>query len=155
MSDKIRHATMADRPAIEAIVQAAYAPYVPRIGREPAPMTDDYAARINARQAHVLESFTQEDGGRIRGLVVLVPEAAGMRLDNIAVDPTAQGSGFGGRLLAFAEDAARQAGYRVIRLYTNAAMTENIARYLRIGYVETRRDGEKGFRRVYMEKQIS
>jgi hypothetical protein len=80
------------------------------------------------------------------------PQACGWTISRWP--PTAQGSGFGGRLLAFAEDAARQAGYRVIRLYTNAAMTENIARYLRIGYVETRRDGEKGFRRVYMEKQI-
>jgi GNAT superfamily N-acetyltransferase len=154
MSHNIRHAIMADRPAIEAIVQAAYAHYVPRIGREPAPMTDDYATRINARQAHVLESFTPENGGRIRGLVVLVPEDGAMLLDNIAVDPAAQGSGFGGALLAFAEEAARAAGYPVIRLYTNAAMTENIARYLRVGYVETHQGGEKGFRRVYMEKTL-
>jgi N-acetylglutamate synthase-like GNAT family acetyltransferase len=149
MLHQIRLATPNDRAAIEAIVQAAYFHYVARIGREPAPMTDDYAARIKARQAHVLE-----EDGRIRGLVVLVPETGVMLLDNIAVDPACQGSGLGGRLLAFAEEQARAQGYRVIRLYTNAAMTENIARYQRIGYAETRRDGERGFRRVYMEKQI-
>jgi GNAT superfamily N-acetyltransferase len=149
MLHQIRLATPDDRAAIEAIVQAAYSHYVARIGREPAPMTDDYAARIEARQAHVLEK-----DGCIRGLVVLVPEADAMLLDNIAVDPACQGSGLGSRLLAFAEEQARTRGYRVIRLYTNAAMTENIARYQRIGYVETHRDGEKGFRRVYMEKQI-
>ena len=33
-------------------------------------------------------------------------------------------------------------------------MTENISLYIRIGYVETHQGGEKGFRRVYMEKQI-
>ena len=41
---------------MEAIVQAAYAPYVPRIGRKPGPMLDDYGARIRAKQVHVLES---------------------------------------------------------------------------------------------------
>src|ERR1700744_169805 len=149
MVHQIRLATMEDQPAIEAILTAAYSHYVPRIGREPAPMTDDYASRIKARQAHVLES-----DGRVQGFVVLVPEAGCMLLDNVAVDPAAQGAGFGGRLLAFAEQMAHEAGFSVIRLYTNAAMTENIARYLRIGYVETHRDGEKGFRRVYMEKRL-
>jgi ribosomal protein S18 acetylase RimI-like enzyme len=146
----IRLATLSDRAAIEAIVQAAYVPYVPRIGRKPAPMTDDHAARISARQTYVIES-----GGAVRGLAVLVPESDGMLLDNIAVDPAAQGSGLGRALLAFAEAMARKAGFGVIRLYTNAAMTENIALYARIGYGETHRDEEKGFHRVYMKKTLS
>ena len=33
-------------------------------------------------------------------------------------------------------------------------MTENIALYLRIGFVETRRVSEKGYDRVYMTKQL-
>ena len=136
MLHQIRLATPNDRAAIEAIVQAAYFHYVARIGREPAPMTDDYAARIKARQAHVLESEA-----RILGLVVLVAEPDAMLLDNIAVDPACQGSGLGSRLLAFAEEQTRTRGYRVIRLYTNAAMTENISRYRRIGYAETRQIG--------------
>jgi ribosomal protein S18 acetylase RimI-like enzyme len=77
-----------------------------------------------------------------------------MLLDNIAVDPACQGAGLGRELLAFAEQTARAAGHDVIRLYTNAAMTENIALYTRIGYAETHRVGEKGFRRVYMEKKL-
>src|ERR1700761_1292228 len=145
MTLHIRLATTNDRAAIETIVQAAYAHYVPRIGRAPAPMTDDYAARIAARQAYVMES-----GGAVRGLVVLVPESDCMLLDNIAVDPAAQGTGLGRALLAFAEAMARKQNYPAIRLYTNAAMTENIALYGRIGYAETQRDGEDGFRRVYM-----
>jgi hypothetical protein len=57
-------------------------------------------------------------------------------------------------LLEFAEDAARVAGFGAIRLYTNAAMAENIALYLRIGYRETHRGEEKGLRRVYMRKPL-
>lgn len=78
-----------------------------------------------------------------------------MLLDNVAVDPIRQGSGVGRKLLAFAEQAALKAGYRSIRLYTNEAMTENIALYARIGYVETHRGEEKGLRRVYMTKQLT
>jgi ribosomal protein S18 acetylase RimI-like enzyme len=146
----IRVANPNDRATIEAIVQAAYAHYVPRIGREPAPMTDDYGARIGARQAYVIEN-----DGAVRGVAVLVPESDGMLLDNIAVDPASQGSGLGRALLAFAEAMARQKNMAAIRLYTNAAMTENIALYGRIGYGETHRDGEDGFRRVYMRKALA
>ncbi|HEX4027847.1 MAG TPA: GNAT family N-acetyltransferase [Rhizomicrobium sp.] len=149
MSDKIRLASMHDLAFVEAIVREAYARYVPRIGRAPAPMGDDYAARIAETRVHVLES-----GGIIQGLIVLLPQKDALLLDNVAVDPACQGSGLGRRLLAFAEQAARAAGHGVIRLHTNEAMTENIALYTRLGYAETHRGEEKGLRRVYMEKQI-
>ena len=37
-----------------------------------------------------------------------------------------------------------------IRLYTNAAMTENLSIYAHMGFVETHRAVEKGFNRVYL-----
>jgi hypothetical protein len=33
-------------------------------------------------------------------------------------------------------------------------MIENMALYARLGFVETHRAGEHGFRRVFMEKQV-
>jgi ribosomal protein S18 acetylase RimI-like enzyme len=48
-----------------------------------------------------------------------------------------------------------QRGWQEIRLYTNASMTENIALYRKIGYVETARVNEKGFDRVYMTKRLA
>src|SRR6185312_9837699 len=42
----IRRAEPEDRAAIESIVRAAYAVYIPRIGKPPGPMLDDYAALI-------------------------------------------------------------------------------------------------------------
>lgn len=135
---------------MEEIVHAAYVRYIPRIGREPGPMLDDYAALIDAKRVHVLER--QE---RIQGILVLIPESDAMLLDNVAVAPRAQGSGVGRQLLTFAESAAAQAGYRSIRLYTNEAMTENITLYAKIGYVETHRTTEKGLRRVYMIKPLT
>lgn len=150
MSPGLRIATAADRAAVEAIVAAAYSPYLPRIGREPGPMRDDYAALIRAERVHVAET-----DGRVQGLLVLLPEDEAMLLDNVAVDPASQGLGVGRALLQFAEQAALRAGYRAIRLYTNEAMTENIALYARIGYVETHRGEEKGLHRVYMTKQLA
>jgi ribosomal protein S18 acetylase RimI-like enzyme len=150
MGQIIRLADIEDRAAVEAIVEAAYAPYVPRIGRKPGPMLDDYAARIREGRVHVLE-----DEGVIHGILVLIAEEGSMLLDNIAVGPRAQGLGYGRKLLEFAERSALDAGYRSIRLYTHEAMTENIALYSRIGFVETHRAEEKGFRRVYMIKRLA
>jgi GNAT superfamily N-acetyltransferase len=149
MSLVLRLANIDDQPAVEAIVQAAYARYVPRIGRKPGPMLDDYEARIRARQVHVLENH-----GPIQGILVLIPKERSMLLDNIAVRPDAQGQGYGRKLLEFAEQAARELRCESIRLYTNEAMVENIALYSRIGFVETHRVEEKGLRRVYMVKPL-
>ncbi len=145
----LRPATPADLPAITAIVDAAYSPYVPRIGRKPGPMTDDYIALVAQGWVQVLE-----DQGEVCGLLVLIAQPDALLLDNIAIAPAAQGRGFGRRLLVAAETAARAAGLPVIRLYTNVAMTENIAIYTRHGYVETGRRVENGLHRVYMEKRL-
>jgi len=149
MSRNLRPATSDDRPAVEAVVQRAYTPYIARIGRPPGPMTDDYAALIEAGRVSVAER-----DGSIRGILVLIPQAAAMLLDNVAVDPGAQGTGLGRMMLDHAEQAARAAGYDTISLYTNEAMTENIRLYTRLGYAETHRVEEKGLRRVYMAKAL-
>jgi len=149
MCQKIRIANAADCPLIEEIVRGAYSRYVSRIGREPGPMLDDYAALIGKGLVHVIEHQ-----GVVRGVLVLVPERDAMLLDNIAVAPEAQGLGLGRKLLDFAEQQAATAGYRTLRLYTNEAMVENIALYLRLRFVETYRGEENGFRRVYMAKTV-
>ena len=145
----MRLATLGDLEAVEAIVRGAYTPYVARMGRMPGPMLDDYGSLIVAGRVSVIEHE-----GVVRGVVVLIPEAETMLLDNIAVDPVAQGTGLGRRMLAFAEGAARAAGYGTIRLYTNEAMVENVGLYSRLGWVETHRSEENGFRRVYFIKQL-
>lgn len=149
MRQSLRPATPDDLAAVQAIVRAAYGHYVARIGREPGPMRDDYAALIRDARVHVAERE-----GRVQGLLVLIPQDDAMLLDNVAVAPSAQGAGLGRLMLAFAERAAIEAGYRAIKLYTNEAMTENIALYTRVGYAETHRGEENGLRRVYMRKPL-
>jgi ribosomal protein S18 acetylase RimI-like enzyme len=149
MNPTIRLAEPVDRPAVEAIVRRAYEPYIARIGRKPGPLLDDYEALIRDQRVHVLVG-----AGGVKGILVLIPEDRAMLLDNIAVDPDAQGAGYGRMLLDFAERSARAAGFGSIRLYTNEAMTENIALYSRIGYIETHRAEEKGLRRIYLSKPL-
>jgi GNAT superfamily N-acetyltransferase len=145
----IRAASAADAVAVRDIVNAAYRSYTPRIGKPPGPMLDDYAKRIADGQVWVLA-----DGADIGGILVLEETPDGFLLDNIAVAPDRQGKGHGRVLLEFAEAEAVRRGWHEIRLYTNAMMTENIALYERIGYVETARVTEKGFDRVYMVKRL-
>ncbi|WP_213941624.1 GNAT family N-acetyltransferase [Pseudomonas sp. dw_612] len=149
MSPLIRPATFEDIAQIEAIVEAAYSPYIERIGRKPAPMLDDYASQVLARRVHVL---AHEQA--LFGFVVLIDTEEYLLLDNIAVSPAVKGQGLGRQLLEFAERHAREAGYPTIRLYTNEAMSENIALYTRRGYVETHRVEENGLRRVHMSKVL-
>jgi ribosomal protein S18 acetylase RimI-like enzyme len=145
----IRLAHAEDVAAVAAIVREAYSVYLARNGKTPGPMRDDYAVLVDDKRVHVLE-----DGGEIVGLVVLIPEQRAMLLDNVAVSPRAQGHGFGVRLIAFAEARARAAGFAVIRLYTQDIMTENLALYSRLGFVETHRGEEIGLQRVYMSKTL-
>ena len=145
----IRPATMQDLLRVEAVVHTAYVAYVAINGKKPGPMLDDYAALISESRVHVL------DDGDVVGVLVLLPEPGVMLLDNVAVDPAAQGQGYGRLLLAFAEDEARRAGFSRIRLYTQVIMARNIDLYSRLGYIETHRGEEKGLSRVYMQKQLA
>ena len=86
---------------------------------------------------------------------MLVVHPDHLLLENIAVLPSAQRRGVGARLLALAEDEARARGLGEIRLYTNEAMTENLAYYPRHGYAETRRAEQDGFRRVFFTKHLA
>jgi N-acetylglutamate synthase-like GNAT family acetyltransferase len=145
----IRPAVAGDVPAIEALVRDAYAMYVPRIGREPAPVTADHAGLVAAGRTSVIEA-----DGEVAGVIVLIPGGAHLLVENVAVAPKAQGRGLGRELMAFAERRAAQLGMAELRLYTNQLMTENLALYPALGYTETGRRVEDGFARVYFSKRI-
>ncbi|MBV8168923.1 MAG: GNAT family N-acetyltransferase [Alphaproteobacteria bacterium] len=119
------------------------------MGKPPGPMLDDYAARITAGEAWVIE-----DDSTIAGVLVLCDATDHVLLDNIAVAPAHQGTGVGKRLITFAEAETRRRGHAEIRLYTHETMVENQALYRRIGFVETHRAEQDGFHRVFMTKVL-
>ena len=145
----IRRARAGDATAVAACVNAAYSIYVKRMGKPPGPMLDDYAQVIDHQLVFVLEG-----PGGLAGILVLIPETGGLLLDNVAIHPDHQGRGLGRRLIAFAEDEARRLGYEALDLYSHVIMTESIALYLALGYVETGRRVVRGYDRVYMRKPL-
>ena len=130
------------------IVEQAHAIYVDRIGRRPAPMDDDYASKARAGRLFVA------DHAGVVGLIVLVEALDHLLVENVAVAPSAQGRGIGRVLLGFAETVARDRDLPELRLYTNAAMSENLELYPRLGYHETGRRVEHGFDRVFFCKPL-
>jgi ribosomal protein S18 acetylase RimI-like enzyme len=144
-----RQATEADLPAIRGVVQAAYARYLDRMDRPPAPVLNDYRAATAAGQVWVI-------GEPVIGVIVIVvmSEQDSLLVENIAVSPAAQGTGLGRRLMEFAERQALSSGLTRMTLYTNEVMTENLAIYAKLGYRETARRSQNGYDRVFMEKDL-
>jgi GNAT superfamily N-acetyltransferase len=145
----IRPANRGDVPAISAIVDAAYSIYIPRIGKPPGKMFDDYTAYVMAHSVWVAE-----DGAGVVGLIVLLPQVDHLLLDNVAVDPKRHGQGIGSALLQFAEAEARRLGFSEMRLYTSEKMTENLTMYPRLGWKETGRGVQSGYNRVFFSKKL-
>ena len=146
----IRPAVAADVATIRAIVDAAYGIYIPRMGKPPGPMLDDYDALVAAGRVSVLDA-----DGAIAGAIVLLPQEDHLLLDNVAVAPAFQGRGLGRALMAFADDEARRLGFDEVRLYTHVVMTENQALYARLGFEETHRGEQDGYDRVFMRKRLA
>jgi len=132
---------------MRALVEAAYAKYVPRIGMRPLPMDDDYDARVASGEAWVV-------GDPIEAPVVLEDRDGHLLVDNVAVKPDLQGRGLGRALLEFAAAIARERGYRDLRLYTNEKMTENRALYAHLGWVELERETIERRHAVWMGKSL-
>jgi N-acetylglutamate synthase-like GNAT family acetyltransferase len=145
-----RRASDKDVVAITALVHAAYVKYISRIGREPYPMTVDYAVSVTQHQVWVAET-----GDEMIGVLVLVLSEDHMLIENVAVLPGHQGTGLGKRLLQLADGEATRQGHGEIRLYTNVRFTENIAIYNHYGYIETGRGDLNNLDVVFMKKPLS
>jgi GNAT superfamily N-acetyltransferase len=123
---EIRLALPKDKPAIETIIHQAYSPYIPRIVQPPGPMLSDYTRLIHDQHVYVVVVDVSANNNTetkkkdiIQGVLVLIPEPHNyaLLLDNIAVAPSAQGTGLGRKMLAFAEQrAGDDKTCRVLRL---------------------------------------
>ncbi|WP_138466513.1 GNAT family N-acetyltransferase [Poseidonocella sp. HB161398] len=146
----IRPALPEDETAIRACAEAAFARYVPLIGRRPAPMDAPFAAHIAAGRTHVATG----PGGALAGYITFFPEDGAMHLDAIGVLPEAAGQGIGKALIAFCEAEARRQGFARVTLLTNQKMEANLSIYPHLGYAETGRASQDGFERVFFEKLL-
>jgi GNAT superfamily N-acetyltransferase len=144
----LRRATPDDLPAIRALIDVSYSRYLSRMDKRPAPMLRDYGPSVEA-------GTTWVTGSPLTAVLTLYPRSDHMYVENIAVDPSAQGRGLGRALMEFAEQEAARHGLSRMALVTHEVMTENQAIYARLGYVEIERRTEDGYRRIYLEKPLA
>jgi ribosomal protein S18 acetylase RimI-like enzyme len=137
--------------AIRALVRAAYARWVPIVGREPRPMTADYQQAMRAHRFDIVDG----DDGSILALIETDLRDDHFWIENIAVAPEAQGQGIGRQLLALAERLAQAAGRRELRLLTNGLMVSNIRLYQSAGYAIDRKEPYGEGTTVYMRKVLA
>lgn len=143
----IRRATAADLPSIKAVIDAAYARYLPLMDKPPGPMLRDYGPSVE-------DGTTWVAGSPVTAVLTLYPRDGYLLVENIAIHPSAQGRGLGRTLMSFAEQEAARRGLTRMALVTHEVMTENQAIYARLGYAEVERRAEDGYRRIYMEKPL-
>jgi pimeloyl-ACP methyl ester carboxylesterase/ribosomal protein S18 acetylase RimI-like enzyme len=145
----LRPAVAADADAIRNLTREAYAKWVPLIGREPKPMTADYAAAVRNHRIDLLHV-----GDQLAALIETIPETDHLLIENVAVSPAFQHRGLGRHLLAHAEDLAGSLGYATIRLYTNKLFAANVQLYASLGYQLDREEILSLGTAVHMSKPI-
>ena len=146
---ELRRAVASDAPAIRALTREAYAKWVPLIGREPKPMTADYAEAVRRHRIDLLHL-----DGVLAALIETIAESDHLLIENVAVSPAFQGRGLGRKLMAHAEQIAASAGHGETRLYTNKLFAENIELYRKLGYRIDREEVLKIGVAVHMSKPI-
>jgi GNAT superfamily N-acetyltransferase len=147
---ELRSANPQEAGMIRDLVRAAYAKWVPILGREPLPMKADYERAVREHQIDILYI-----DGRMVGLIETMLRSDHLWIENIAVRPDSQGKGLGRQLLAHVERKAAEAGWAETRLQTNAAFEANVALYTRAGYSVDRREPFMGGTTVYMSKKLT
>src|SRR5215472_1018282 len=125
----LRRATADDLPAIRAVIDAAYARYLTRMDKPPAPMLRDYGPSVE-------DGTTWVTGSPIMAVLTLYRREDHLLIENIAVHPGAQGRGLGRDLLVFAEREAIRRGLTRMALVTHEVMTENHVIYNHSGSTE-------------------
>ena len=146
----LRPAGRADPAAIRDIVRAAYAKWVPVIGREPLPMRADYDKAVAEHQFDLAV-----EGNQIVGMIETIPAEDHLWIENVCVAPQAQGRGIGRLLLEHAERKAVEAGCPELRLLTNGAFEANVSLYKRHGYAIDREEPFMNGMTVYMSKRLA
>jgi GNAT superfamily N-acetyltransferase len=146
----IRRSQAEDAALLRGITRRAYAKWVPVIGREPLPMMVDYDKAVIASEIYILSTEDYPVA-----IVAFEHKQDCIYIDNLAVEPEAQGKGYGRHLLRHVEDVARRDGVRKITLLTNAAFAGNVSFYLAHGFVIDRTEPFMNGTTVYMSKAVT
>lgn len=145
----LKRAGSGDAEMVRSLTRAAYAKWVPVIGREPLPMTANYEQAV---QEHLIDLLYSSN--HLAGLIETIPCAVHLLIENVAVSPDSQGYGYGRMLMEHAENLARSLGLGTLKLYTNKMFAENIMFYQQLDYLIDREEPFRGGSTVYMSKHL-
>lgn len=146
---RITPAQPRDAAAVRELSRAAYAKWVPVIGREPLPMAANYEVAVRNHRIELLHL-----DGALAALIEMIPQPGHLLIENVAVAPAFQGRGLGRMLMAHAEQIAAAGGYGRIKLYTNRMFAANVTLYARLGYAVDREEVSALGTTVYMSKRV-
>ncbi len=149
-------ATPGQLPAVDALMRAAFTPYMAALGREIA--RDQYDWFADAIAAG--DIFVAREGDAIVGAIA-TKRGDGERemvLAMIGVDPRRQKSGIASWMIGSVEEVARGRGVRTLQLVTAEKMEDRVRLYSRHGFRIMRRgpqeQGKDPHVRVYMAKEL-
>ena len=103
-------------------------------------------------------AYAAIEGETLSGCVFLRPEEGCLYIGKLAIAPVSQGRGIGRRLLAVAEQTARDRALPSLRLETRIELVENHDVFARWGFEKTGENAHPGFTRttsIEMRKAIS
>lgn len=147
---KLVRALPSDANAVRQLVRDAYAKWVPIFGREPMPMTADYDAAV--RDHEVVLAYMD---GALVAMIELIIRPEDVFIENVAVAPSHHGRGLGRRLIAHAEERAKELALPKLCLLTGQVMESNVRLYQSLGFQIDRTEPFKGGYTVYMSKDIT
>lgn len=128
----LRAATLADIPAVVAIMRAAYAEYANRLD-PPSGVHKETEESVAAKLARGGAAIAEIDGVAA-GSVIYEPRDEFMYLGRLAVLPEKRKLGLGRLLTSYVEDQARSADLPRVEMGVRAAIPQNVAYYQRLGY---------------------
>jgi ribosomal protein S18 acetylase RimI-like enzyme len=149
MDFHVRRAGEQDAPAVSSLTRAAYAKWVPLIGREPLPMKADYGLAVREHLVDLLDV-----DGTLAALIEMIPEPEWLLIKNLAVAPAFQRRGYARILLGRAQEVASTLRLRGVRLYTNKLFESNLDFYRRYGFTVDREEPFMGGITIYMSKSF-
>jgi GNAT superfamily N-acetyltransferase len=139
----VRPALVSDRPAVRALMAAAYAPYAHVLGPELFARYQTDLLDLD-RHARLGDLLVAEVDGVVRGSGIYYPDAAAHDLGwprgwatgrGLAVDPAARGHGVGRAVVRSVERRAHDDDASVFALHTAGFMRHAITLYAGLGYV--------------------
>ena len=137
MALTFRTAMLSEGEEVGRVIRAAFTPYVRALGRElPAAASAGFAEGWERFVAELERGdvYVALDGEQIVGTVRTKPQETALYIQQIAVDPSRQGTGVGSWLLARIDEVARSRALGGLSLETAEMAEANIRLYRRHGF---------------------